>query len=96
MTTDYPMTKSPRAVAKEALRLAREALPAYSSKYSRKDFTSKQSLSLRESRESKYWLRVPGANATTLWAEMKGAIWMPPLAPVWSVIMWAASVMICS
>src|SRR3954467_1759582 len=39
MSTQYPMTKSPRAVAREALRLAREALPAYSSKYSRKDYT---------------------------------------------------------
>ena len=36
------MTKSPRAVAQEALRLAREAMPAYSSKYSRKDFTQHQ------------------------------------------------------
>ena len=33
------MTKSPRAVAREALRLAREALPAYASKFSRKDST---------------------------------------------------------
>lgn len=39
MKTEYPMTKSPRAVARQALRLAREALPAYSSKYSRKDYT---------------------------------------------------------
>ena len=38
----HPMTKSPRAVAREALRLAQEALPAYSSKYSRKDFTQHQ------------------------------------------------------
>ena len=36
------MTKSPRAVAKEALRLAQESLPAYSSKFSRKDFTQHQ------------------------------------------------------
>ncbi len=36
------MTKSPRAVAKEALRLAQETLPAYSSKFSRKDFTQHQ------------------------------------------------------
>ena len=42
MKTEFPMTKSPRAVAHEALRLAREALPAYSSKYSRKDFTRHQ------------------------------------------------------
>src|SRR5215211_463635 len=42
MKTAYPMTKSPRAVVREALQLAREALPAYSSKYSRKDFTQHQ------------------------------------------------------
>ena len=36
------MTKSPRAVAREALRLAQEALPAYSSRFSRKDFTQHQ------------------------------------------------------
>src|SRR4051794_16869500 len=42
MKTDSPMTKSPRAVAREALRLAQNALPAYSSKYSRKDFTQHQ------------------------------------------------------
>lgn len=36
------MTKSPRSVAPEALRLAREALPAYSSKFSRKDYTQHQ------------------------------------------------------
>lgn len=38
----HPMTKSPRAVAQEASRLARESLPAYSSKYSRKDYTQHQ------------------------------------------------------
>ena len=36
------MTKSPRAVASEALRLAQGALPAYSSKCSRKDYTQHQ------------------------------------------------------
>lgn len=40
------MTKSPRAVAREALRLAREALPAYSSKFSRQDFTQPQLFAL--------------------------------------------------
>lgn len=40
------MTKSPRAVAQEALRLAQEALPAYSSKYSRKDYTQHQLFAL--------------------------------------------------
>jgi hypothetical protein len=38
----HPMSKSPRAVAREALQLAQEALPAYSSKFSRKDFTQHQ------------------------------------------------------
>src|SRR6478735_5783190 len=42
METTRPMTKSPRAVAREALSLARQSLPAYSSKYSRKDFTTHQ------------------------------------------------------
>ena len=36
------MTKSPRAVARGALRLAQETLPPYSSKYSRRDFTQHQ------------------------------------------------------
>jgi hypothetical protein len=40
------MTKSPRAVAREALRLAQEALPPYSSKFSRKDFTQHQLFAL--------------------------------------------------
>jgi hypothetical protein len=42
MITTISMTKSPRAVAKEALRLAQEALPPYSSRRSRKDFTQHQ------------------------------------------------------
>jgi len=36
------MTKSPRALVQEALRVAREAIPAYSGKFSRKDFTQQQ------------------------------------------------------
>jgi hypothetical protein len=36
------MTRSPPAVAREALRLALEGLPAYSSSCSRKDFTQHQ------------------------------------------------------
>ena len=42
MKTPTPMTKSPRAVAQEALRLAADALPSYSSVKSRKDFTQHQ------------------------------------------------------
>jgi hypothetical protein len=36
------MTKSPRAVAQAAFQLARDALPAYSCRTSRKDFTQHQ------------------------------------------------------
>src|SRR5262249_43229961 len=46
MTTTRPMTKSPRAVAREALRLAQQTLSAYSSKFSRKDFTQHQLFAL--------------------------------------------------
>lgn len=42
MKTPTPMTKSPRAVAQEALRLAQETLPPYSSVRSRKDYTQHQ------------------------------------------------------
>ena len=42
MKTPTPMTKSPRAVAQEALRLAQETLPPYSAVTSRKDYTSHQ------------------------------------------------------
>jgi hypothetical protein len=40
------MTKSPRAVAQEALRLAKETLPAYTCKTSRKDYTQHQLFAL--------------------------------------------------
>src|SRR5262249_38210453 len=46
MNTTRPMTKSPRAVAREALRLAQESLPAYSSKFSRQDYTQHQLFAL--------------------------------------------------
>lgn len=49
--TTRPMSKSPVAVAREALRAAAEALPAYSSPRSRKDFTQHQlfaALALRQ------------------------------------------------
>jgi hypothetical protein len=40
------MTKSPRALVREALRVAADALPAYSSKFSRRDFTQHQLFAL--------------------------------------------------
>jgi hypothetical protein len=42
MKATRTMSKSPRAVAREALRLAQDVLPAYSSKFSRQDFTQHQ------------------------------------------------------
>jgi hypothetical protein len=45
------MTKSPLALARTALAVAGEALPAYSSKYSRKDFTQHQLFALLALRE---------------------------------------------
>lgn len=40
------MTKSPRALVREALRVARGAISTYSSKFSRKDFTQHQLFAL--------------------------------------------------
>jgi hypothetical protein len=45
-TTTRPMTKSPRRVAREALAVARAALPAYTCPTSRKDFTQHQLFAL--------------------------------------------------
>src|SRR5262245_24758421 len=42
MKTPSGMTKSPRALAQQAFCLAQDALPAYSSARSRKDFTQHQ------------------------------------------------------
>lgn len=39
-------TRSPVALAKKALQVARQAVPAYSSKYSKKDFTQHQLLAM--------------------------------------------------
>jgi hypothetical protein len=40
------MTKSPIAVAREALRIGRQSLPAYASKFSRQDYTLAQLFAL--------------------------------------------------
>ena len=42
MKTPTPMTKSPRAVVREALALAEQVLPEYSCPTSRKGFTARQ------------------------------------------------------
>jgi phenylalanine-4-hydroxylase len=42
LKTKRPMTKSPVALARTALAVAQQALPSYSSKFSRKTFTQHQ------------------------------------------------------
>lgn len=46
MDTTRPMTRSPLALAAVALRVGKSALPAYSSPFSRQDFTQHQLLAL--------------------------------------------------
>lgn len=46
MSTTRSMTRSPKALARMALRVARKALPAYSSKFSKHDFTQHQLLAM--------------------------------------------------
>jgi hypothetical protein len=45
------MTKSPLALARMALSVARESIPAYSSKFSRRDYTQHQHFALMALRE---------------------------------------------
>ena len=42
METTRPMTRSPVALARKAVEVAARALPAYSSRFSRKDYTQHQ------------------------------------------------------
>ena len=51
MKTTRPMTKSAVDLARMALSVARESIPAYSSKFSRKDFTQHQHFALMALRE---------------------------------------------
>ena len=51
MKTTRPMTKSALDLARMALSVARESIPAYSSKFSRKDFTQHQHFALLALRE---------------------------------------------
>jgi len=46
MDTTRPMTRSPVALARKAAQLAAQKLPAYSSRFSRKDFTQHQLFAL--------------------------------------------------
>ena len=46
MDTQRSMTRSPVALARMALRVARDALPAYSSKFSKRSFTQHQLIAI--------------------------------------------------
>jgi hypothetical protein len=74
MKTTRKMTKSPLALAREALAVARQALPAYSSKYSRRDYTQHQHFALLALRE---FLKVDYRGLEqqlTEWSELREAL----------------------
>src|SRR5262245_46162897 len=74
MKTKRPMTKSPVALARAALDAARGALPAYSSRYSRKDYTQHQLFALITLRE---FLRTDYRGLEQLlseWSELREAL----------------------
>ena len=74
MKTTRPMTKSPLALARMARYVARESIPAYSSKFSRKDFTQHQHFAMMALRE---FLKVDYRGLEQIlreWAELRDAI----------------------
>ena len=74
MKTSRPMTKSPLTLARMALSVARESIPAYSSKFSRKDFTQHQHFALLALRE---FLRTDYRGLEVMlgdWAELRDAL----------------------
>lgn len=74
ITHDRPTTKSPVALARAALEVAAEALPAYSSKFSRKDFTQQQLFAMLAVRRS---LKLDYRGLEVLlreWAELREAM----------------------
>jgi hypothetical protein len=76
MKPQHPMTKSPRAVAREALALAQQSLPAYTSARSRKDYTSHQLfaiLALKAFRSSR--LTTPGWSPSSTTSPKSGPTW---------------------
>lgn len=74
MTKTRCMTKSPLAVAREALAAAAAALPAYSSRFSRRDFTQPQLFALLAVRE---FLRLDYRGLEALareWSDLRAAL----------------------
>ena len=74
MKTTRPMTKSPLALARTALATAKIALPPYSSKFSRHDYTQHQLFALLVLRE---FLKVDYRGLEQIlreWAELRDAL----------------------
>ena len=68
------MTRSPLALVREALEVAQETLPAYSSPFSRKDFTQHQLFAILVLRE---FLKVDYRGIITIlseWSDMRRAL----------------------
>jgi hypothetical protein len=74
MKTTRPMTKSPLKLAQMALSVARESIPAYSSKFSPRRFTQHQHFALLALRE---FLKVDYRGLEQIlkeWAELREAL----------------------
>ena len=82
------MTKSPVAVAREALMIGQRSLPAYSSKFSRKDYTLPQLFALLVLRK---FFRTDYRGVVTIvgeWAELQeilGLSKIPDHSTLWHV-----------
>ena len=83
------MTKSAVAVAREALAAGQAALPAYSSRFSRRDFTQPQLFALLVLRQ---FLRTDYRGVVTLvaeWAELRRALGLRGKVPHYSTLCYA-------
>jgi hypothetical protein len=82
------MTKSPIAVAREALRIGRQSLPAYASKFSRRDYTLAQLFALLVLRK---FFRTDYRGVVAIvgqWAELQEALGLtkvPNYSTLWHV-----------
>jgi hypothetical protein len=71
------MTKSPRAFTQKALEVARAALPAYSSKFSKRTYTQHQLFAILA---LKAFLKTDYRGITELlrdWSELRGELGLP-------------------
>ena len=82
------MTKSPIAIAREALTVGHQSLPAYASKFSRRDYTLAQLFALLVLRK---FFRTDYRGVVTIvgqWAELRGLLGLtkvPNYSTLWHV-----------